>query len=84
MPLTFSLYSVAGLLILMVLGLIVLGIYQRWLYPQMRARHEAAKVTGSQGVDPNVLKLVFKILALIVMPALGFLFGDPVLNGYFG
>lgn len=84
MQLTFSLYSLAGLLTLMGIGLIVLGIYQRWLYPELRTRHEEAKMTGSQGMDPNVLKFSFKVLVLIVLPALGFLFGDPVLNGYFG
>ena len=84
MQLTFSLYSVAGLLIMMGLGLINLGIYQRWVYPAMRARYEKAKVTGTHGRDPGSVRLFFKTLALIVLPALGFLFGDPVLGGYFG
>ncbi len=84
MQLTFSLYSVAGLLIMMGLGLIVLGIYQRWLYPTMRRRHEKAKVTGSHGRDPADIRLVFKSLALLVLPTLGFLYGDTVLTSFFG
>jgi len=82
--LTFSLYSVAGLLIMMGLGLVILGIYQRWVYPAMRRRHEKAKITGSHGRDPADIRLVFKTLALLVLPALGFLYGDPVLSSYFG
>ncbi len=84
MQLTFSLYSVAGLLIMMGIGLTVLGIYQRWVYPLMHQRHEKAKVTGSHGRDPNAVKMMFKFLALIILPAIGFLFGDFVLNRLYG
>lgn len=80
MPLTFSLYSVAGLLIMLGIGLFDIGIYQRWLYPVMRRKHEAAKVTGSHGQDPNVMKAVIRIFSLVVLPALGFLFGDPIIT----
>lgn len=81
MPLTFSLYSIAGVLIMLGIGLLNVGIFQHWLYPAMRQRHEKAKVTGSHGRDPGVLKIIIKILALIILPVLGFVFGDPVLNG---
>ncbi len=84
MQLTFSLYSMAGLLIMMGVGLVNLGVYQRWIYPALRRRHEKAKVTGSHGRDPGTVKLIFKTLALLVLPVLGFLFGDPVLSGFFG
>ena len=84
MQLTFSLYSIAGLLIMLGIGLVNLGIYQRWIYPLMRLRHEKAKVTGSHGRDPGVMKITIKIAGLIIMPALGYLFGDPLLSGLFG
>lgn len=80
MQLTFSLYSIAGLLITLGIGLVIFGIYQRWIYPELRASHEKAKVTGSQGRDPGLLRHMLRVLLLIVLPALGFAFGDPVLS----
>ena len=84
MQLTFSLYSIAGLLIMVGIGLVFLGTYQRWIYPLARRRHEKAKVTGSQGSDPSVTRMVIKITALLILPTLGFLFGDPVLSVLYG
>ncbi len=83
MQLTFSLYSLAGALVMLGLGLVELGIYQRWIYPAQRRHYEKAKVTGSHKVDPGSVRLIFKSLALLVFPALGFLFGDLVLNRLF-
>jgi len=80
MQLTFSPYSIAGLMIMFGIGLFILGMYQRWIYPAARRRHEKAKVTGSQGSDPGLTRTVIKITALLILPALGFLFGDPVLS----
>jgi len=66
------------------IGLLDMGIYQQWLYPAMRRRHEAAKVTGSHGQDPNVMKAVIRIFSLVILPALGFLFVDPILTNLIG
>jgi hypothetical protein len=84
LPITFSAYSLFGLLIMGGFGLIALGLYQRWLYPVQRLAHEEAKVTGTQGRDPNVYKITVKIITLIIMPATGFLFGDMMLAGLAG
>ena len=80
MQITYSLLSFAGLLIMLGFGLVGLGFYQRWLYPLERERHEAAKVTGSHGRDPNFKKVLIKVFSLIILPALGFIFGDLVLS----
>jgi len=82
--LTFSLYSIAGLLIMLGIGLVYLGIYQRWIYPLKRQRHEKAKVTGSHGRDPALMIIVIKIIGLLVLPALGFVFGSPLLSALIG
>ena len=66
------------------IGLFALGIFQRWIYPVLRQRHETAKVTGSQGLDPSVLTITIKIVGLLFLPALGFLFGDPLLASLIG
>ena len=81
---TFSLYSLAGLLIMLGIGLLDFGLYQRLIYPAIRARHEKAKVTGTHGRDPRQLSLIIKIVSLIILPVLGFIFGDPLLSGFFG
>jgi len=61
------------------IGLLALGIFQRWVYPHLRQRHEAAKVTGSHGLDPSLLTITIKIVGLLMLPALGFVIGDPLL-----
>jgi len=82
--LTFSLYSISGLLIMLGIGLFILGIFQRWIYPHLRLRHEKAKMTGSHGLDPSMLTIIVKIFGLMIMPTLGFLFGNLLLSGLNG
>jgi len=82
--LTFSLYSISGLLIMLGIGLCSLGIFQRWVYPHLRMRHEKAKMTGSQGLDPSWLTVSVKVVGLLILPTLGFLFGNLLLTSLNG
>ncbi len=55
-------YNLFGALVFLVIGIIDVMFMQRMVYPQMRRRHEAAKVTGSQGRDPALwrgIRVVF-------------------------
>jgi len=65
------------------LGLVIYGIYNRAIYPVARTAHEKAKLTGSHGRDPNVYLLMVKILTLILLPILGFAFGDLILGAIY-
>ena len=48
-------YNLFGALVFLVIGIIDVMFMQRMVYPQMRRRHEAAKVTGSQGQGPGAV-----------------------------
>ncbi len=82
MNFTISYLSFSGLFILLGIGLVSLGIYQRWFYPLERDKHEAAKVTGNHGRDPNLKKMLIKVICLIGLPALGFIFGHFALSSF--
>jgi len=75
-----SAYSLIGALAMLIVGVLDLGVMRTVIYPAMRRHHEEAKVTGSQGIDPNVVMAVFKTVNLLVLPALGLVFGDAVLR----
>ncbi len=85
MPVQFSitLFSLAGLLIMLGAGLICFGIYNRVVYPMARKAHEKAKLTGSHGRDPNVYLLMVKVLTLVLLPILGLAFGDLILGAIY-
>ncbi len=76
----FSVYSLIGGLAMLIVGVLDLGVMRTAVYPVMRRRHEQAKVTGSQGIEPNVIMAVFKVVNLVVFPAIGLLFGDAILR----
>jgi hypothetical protein len=69
-------YNLFGALVFLVIGLIDIMFIQRMVYPQMRRRHEEAKVTGSQGRDPALFMNGIRFFSLIVLPVLGFMMGD--------
>jgi hypothetical protein len=69
-------YSPLGAFVFLVLGFIELRIVQRTIYPTLRWRYEEAKVTGSQGVDPNRIMVLVKLQSLVLMPVVGLLFGN--------
>ena len=76
----FSVYSLIGGLVMLIIGVLDLGVMRTAIYPALRRRHEEAKVTGSQGIEPNVIMAVFKAMNLVVLPAMGLMFGDAVLR----
>ena len=72
----FSFYSLLGALIFLVLGVIGLSIFQRFIYPLLSARYERAKVTATQKRDPVRVTRIVYLLGLLVFPVLGFLLGS--------
>ena len=79
-----TLYSLAGALIMLGTGLMLTGVYEKYLYPVHRLSHEEAKLTGRRGFDPRLYLAIFKLLSFIALPVAGFLFGNGVLEKIFG
>ena len=69
-------YNLLGALVFLVIGLIDIMFIQRMVYPQMRRRHEEAKVTGTQGRDPALFMNGIRFFSLILLPVVGFMLGD--------
>jgi hypothetical protein len=67
--------ALMGALIFLAAGIIELALIQRYVYPALRARHERAKLTGSQGSDPARILTLLRIQSLIFLPILGFVLG---------
>ncbi len=62
------------------LGILELIIMQRTLYPALRWRHEKAKLTQSQRIQPEAIINLLRFQSLVIMPVLGFLLGDRLAN----
>jgi len=71
----FSFSNVIGALILLVIGVICLALYQRFIRPLLSFRHEKAKVTATQGRDPAQVSRIVYLIGLLVFPLVGFLLG---------
>ena len=65
-----------GALSFLILGVLELVVVQRTLYPVLRGRHEQAKLTQTQGIEPNRIMSLIRVQSLVILPALGFLLGD--------
>ncbi|MCB1377827.1 MAG: hypothetical protein KDK89_05595 [Alphaproteobacteria bacterium] len=78
-----SFYSITGALLFLLLGLLELALLYRILYPVLRWRFEKAKTTQTQGIEPNRIMALLKIQSLIILPIIGFVFGDR-LKAIFG
>jgi|GEM_PF-1528452 len=68
--------GITGGLIFLGLGLLELAVVQRFVYPPLRWRHEKAKLTQSQGIDPARIMLLLRVQSLLVMPVLGYVLGS--------
>ncbi|MFT3986801.1 hypothetical protein [Aestuariivirga sp.] len=71
--------SLGGIILSVVflgLGLLELALVQRFVYPPLRWRHEKAKLTQSQGMDPGLIMLLVRVQSLLVMPVLGYVLGS--------
>ena len=73
--------NVIGLLVSLGLGLLFLWLFHRFVYPLLSARHERAKVTGTQGRDPAQFSRVAYLVGLVLFPVVGFLLGGMFWNG---
>jgi hypothetical protein len=73
---TMSFAGLIGALVFLVIGVVELALLNRSLYPALRWRHEKAKLTQEQGIDPNRIMLLVKIQSLVLMPLLGLFLGD--------
>jgi hypothetical protein len=69
-------YSLIGAVIFLAIGVLELAVLNRTLYPVLRWRHEKAKTTQSQGIEPNRIMTLVKIQSLIIMPVIGLFVGD--------
>jgi hypothetical protein len=54
----------------------------RLVYPSVRRAHERKKVTGTHRTDPAVIMQLVKFQGLVVLPVLGFLFGEHLFGDY--
>jgi hypothetical protein len=72
--------SLLGGLVMLLVGLAAYVFLRRMLYPTLRWRYERRKAYGRRGIEPNVWMDVLKAVNLLVLPAVGLLFGDAVLS----
>ena len=75
-----TVYSLLGGLVMLIVGLLIYGLLFRTLYPALRWRYERMKAYGRRGVEPHVWMELLKVVNLLALPAVGLLFGDPVLS----
>ncbi len=76
----FSFGNIVGVLIFLILGVLGLAFFKRFVYPLMSAKYEKAKATATQGKDPARLTRIVYLVSLLLLPALGFLLGGLALN----
>lgn len=70
-----TVWNLLGLLLGLVGGLLLLGVYYRVLYPLVSARYEMAKLTAAHKFGPWLVTTVFRIVTLVLVPLLGFFLG---------
>jgi hypothetical protein len=71
-----SFYSFIGAVAFLVFGVIELAVMNRLVYPALRWRYEKAKVTQTQGIEPNRIMALVRFQSLIIMPVIGLLLGE--------
>jgi len=62
--------------VFLILGIVELALFGRVVYPLLSWRHEEAKVTQTQGMNPKRIMMLVRMQSLIAMPILGYLLGD--------
>jgi branched-subunit amino acid ABC-type transport system permease component len=72
---TLTLDNAVGALAFLILGVIEVALARRFLYPPLRRRHERAKLTQTQGIDPGRIMLLVWFQSLVILPVAGFLLG---------
>lgn len=64
------------------LGFVEVVFLDRLVYPSVRRAHERKKLTGTHGTDPAVVMQFVKLQGLVILPVLGFLFGEHFFGDY--
>ncbi len=77
----FSFANVLGLLVSLPVGLLLMRLFRRFVYPVLSARHERAKMTATHKHDPARIARVVYVIGMVAIPALGFLLGGALFNG---
>ena len=67
-------------LVFLIIGFVEYIAIQRVIYPALSWRHEEAKVTGQQGIAPKRIMNIIKLQSLILMPIIGFFYGERIWN----
>ncbi len=75
-----TVFSLLGGILMLIVGLVSYGVLHRTIYPHLRWRYERRKAHGHRGIEPNVWMELLKAVILLAFPAVGLLFGDPVLS----
>ena len=75
-----TVFSLLGGILMLIAGLVSYGVLYRTIYPHLRWRYERRKAYGRRGIEPNVWMELLKAVILLAFPAVGLLFGDPVLS----
>ena len=75
-----TVFSLLGGIVMLIVGLVSYGLLYRTLYPALRWRYERRKAYGRRGIEPNVWMELLKAVILLAFPAVGLLFGDPMLS----
>jgi hypothetical protein len=70
--------SLVGMMVFLLAGVVELYLVQTAVYPAMRERYEAAKVTGASATNPGWMMNLFRVQCLIALPVLGLTFGKTM------
>ena len=73
-----SFAGLIGALVFLMIGVVEFALLNRSLYPALRWRHEKAKLTQEQGIDPNRIMLLVRIQSLVILPLLGLFLGRQI------
>jgi hypothetical protein len=70
--------SLVGLVVFAMIGVAELWLIQTTIYPAMRQRYEAAKVTGASATNPNWVMNLFRFQCLVALPFIGLVYGKVI------
>jgi hypothetical protein len=56
----------------LLIGFLLVLVFQTLVYPGWRRAHEKAKVTASHGTDPSTVGIAVRVVSFILLPVLGF------------
>jgi hypothetical protein len=77
----FSFANILGLLVSLPVGLLLMRLFRRFVYPVLSARYERAKLTGTHRHDPARIARAAYVIGMVAIPALGFFLGGALFKG---